>query len=205
MRPGAICCIVAAVFALICPGFAGKLPAAETIIPEEGDSAREKGLAAFDRGEMETAYSLFRMHLAGHPGDVEILQKTAYILSKAEEYEDARRYFLQALEAGGENVYSLLGLGNLAFREYDLGEARWYYEQVLAIDPLDRPATENMAALNERIAGVKQLEKLKSRCDLIFLILLSGAALFLAAAVLTEYRLLALWRPRKPGNCSSPR
>lgn len=182
--------------------FTGGQLGADDPMPAEFDPSREEALAAFEKGDMEKALALFRNCLSRDPDDVDVLQKAGFILVKAEELAEARHCFMRALEAGDDKIYPLLELGNIAFREFELGEARWYYEEVLRIDPGNRQVGQNMALLDDRIAGVERLERVKSRCDLIFILFLCIAAVFLADVVVKEYRLLPRGLPLRRGSCS---
>ncbi len=160
-----------------------------TLYPERIDETdlRRKAFAQQKEGDTEGALRLFESWLEQNPDDIEVLQTVGFIRYRAEDFKESARCFRNVLEKGGEKPYPLFMLGNIAFWEFDLGKALAYYQKVRSLDPEYPSLDKNIRLLDERMNRVKELKRLRLRCDILYWSFLSAAALALLAILAIEW------------------
>src|SRR6185503_8261205 len=86
-------------------------------------------------GDLEQAIALCRAHLPQQSGHISGHIVLAQALFEANEPDEARHVFEQALDLDPENLIALRSLGDIARAAGDMGATRAWYERVLEVDP----------------------------------------------------------------------
>ena len=159
-------------------------PAAPAAAQEQ--QLRKEAFALYEKGLVEEAIPLFEECLRLDPGDASVLETLGYVRYRAEDFDRSRRLFESLLRSGADRSYALFMLGNIAFREFELGKALRFYEEVASRDPGYPSLEENIALLREKIGRVEELKKLRGRCDFFYFGSLVLGALLLAAIAICE-------------------
>lgn len=113
------------------------------------------GLAAWDRGEHETALARFLAARARDPDDPAIAYDIGAANYRLGRFAKARAAFARAVRTatGGLRARALYNQGNAAYRLGDADEAARLYEAALAVDPADADARANLDWLRSRKSG----------------------------------------------------
>jgi ATP-dependent protease ClpP protease subunit len=123
----------------------------------------EDGLAAYDRGDYETAYQLFSSlaeqgHVAAQFNLGVLLEKG---LGVAQDYAEAARWYMKAAEQGDVQAqYNVAALyENGTGLALDLEKARYWYGKVLANPRADAESLETKRRARERLAQLSPPEE----------------------------------------------
>ncbi len=132
---------------------------------EDFDGRRARAFESFKDGKIRESVSLLEECLQREPNDIDVLKTLGFIRYKSEDFSLSRSFFERVLDLEGTTPYILFMLANVAFREFRLGDARDLYRQTAALDSRYPALEENQNLLNEQIERVKELERLRMRCD----------------------------------------
>ncbi len=116
------------------------LPSSPTVCAQEQTptSVYEQALAALEKGEAREAEKVLRPALREHPRDARALGLMGVILDAQQRYDEAERYYNQAVEVNPHSASLLNNLGNHYLARGDTERARAAFARVVALQP-DHP------------------------------------------------------------------
>lgn len=121
----------------------------------------EEALAAFQGGRLQQAEHMLRSALAQKPRDPRALGLMGVILDAQKRYEDAERYYRQAIRLAPRSASLLNNLGNHYLARGDSRKAREEFLKVVAIEPAHVNANLHLAQMSvEEKRGDAALEYL---------------------------------------------
>ena len=134
---------------------------------EVAQSYYQLGLVALQEGKLKDAEHFLLETLNYTPNDINALLNLSSVYIQQERLELAVRTLESIRKIDPENVNkSLNNLGYVALKRKDYKQARFYFEEALAINPFDEPALINLAyvaqAEDNRIEALRCYEKIIS-------------------------------------------
>ncbi len=107
--------------------------------PQRLDYLNE-ALALERQGDFDAALTSYRLALRDHPADIRVLQNIAIAFSKAEQHDEAIRYYRKALDIDNSLMGAHYGLAFLLIKRGDTEAAVIHLEAFLANPPQDSEA-----------------------------------------------------------------
>jgi Flp pilus assembly protein TadD len=122
---------------------------------------RSRALQSFREGRLPEAEQALRSYLKQRPQDSDALGFLGAVLDAQSKYQEAERYYLQAVKLAPRSVVLLNNLGNHYAALKDQEQARRQFLRVIAIDPPHRNANLQLARIAlERKQGQEALDYL---------------------------------------------
>ncbi len=116
-----------------------KPPRRGDLRPQRLDYLNE-ALALERQGDFDAALTSYRLALRDHPTDIRVLQNIAIAFSKAEQHDEAIRYYRKALDIDDTLMGAHYGLAFLLIKRGETGAAAIHLEAFLANPPKDSEA-----------------------------------------------------------------
>ncbi len=107
--------------------------------PQRLDYLNE-ALALERQGDFDAALTSYRLALRDDPADIRVLQNIAIAFSKAEQHDEAIRYYRKALDIDDTLMGAHYGLAFLLLKRGETGAAATHLEAFLANPPKDTEA-----------------------------------------------------------------
>lgn len=107
--------------------------------PQRLDYLNE-ALALERQGDFDAALTSYRLALRDHPTDIRVLQNIAIAFSKAEQHDEAIRYYRKALDIDGNLIGAHYGLAFLLLKRGETEAAASHLQAFLANPPKDAEA-----------------------------------------------------------------
>lgn len=98
------------------------------------------------RGEYQEAREIYNEILSRDFDNAKAYNKLGVILAREQKTEQAKTYFMKALELNPRLSSAASNLGNVYFEARDLKNAKKYYEKAITLDP-DNPIPYNNLAV----------------------------------------------------------
>jgi tetratricopeptide (TPR) repeat protein len=117
----------------------------ETI--EKFDSEFRKAIKLCEQQKFEQAKPILEKLIKANPTNSEFYRNYGQILETEGKWEEAQSYLIDSLKWDSRNKYALIMMGNIYARyKDDIDTATKYYNKVIAIDPNDYIALNNLGA-----------------------------------------------------------
>ncbi|KAK3284138.1 hypothetical protein CYMTET_8195 [Cymbomonas tetramitiformis] len=116
------------------------------------------------RGDVHAARDLLQLAVKEYPGNLFLLTTVGRLEAKARRFDDAGRYFEQAMACGGdESAVTIQAYALLAAEQGDLDKARELFSQAVQVDEVHAPAWQAWAVFERSQKNLPQAGSLFQR------------------------------------------
>lgn len=111
------------------------------------------------RGEYEEARKIYNDILLKDPGNAKAYNKLGVICAYEKDTNQAKIYFMKALQLNPHLSSAASNLGNIYFELQDLDKAKTFYEKAIAIDPHNPIPYNNLAVVYKKLNDMENYVK----------------------------------------------